>query len=255
MSNLDFPVVARRTYGIDAVEYVNSFFKDRARDAAYLRELNTRCAGEGVTNVLIMVDGEGELGTSDATRRALAIRNHEKWIDCAATLGCRAIRVNAGGDGPPEALAERVADSLVRLAAYGEASGMNVIVENHGGWSSDGSWLAGVMRRASHPRVGTLPDFGNFNLGGGKTYDRYRGVAEMMPFAKAVSAKSHAFDAAGNETGTDYVRMMGIVLAAGYRGRVGIEYEGDAHTEHDGIMLTKALLERVRYDLATRREE
>ncbi len=252
MTNLDFPVVARRTYGIDAVEYVNSFFKDKARDAGYLKELSGRCAGEGVTSVLIMVDGEGELGASDDARRLAAVKNHEKWIDCAATLGCTSIRVNAGGDGGPEELAARAADSLVRLADYGASVRMNVIVENHGGWSSNGAWLAGVMRRANHPRVGTLPDFGNFNLGGGRTYDRYVGVAEMMPFAKAVSAKSHAFDASGAETGTDYFKMMDIVLAAGYRGRVGIEYEGDAHSEHDGILLTKALLERVRSEIASK---
>jgi hypothetical protein len=128
-----------------------------------------------------------------------------------------------------------------------------VIVENHGGLSSDGSWLAGVMRDAAHPRLGTLPDFGNFHLGDGKWYDRYRGVEELMPFAKAVSAKSHAFDAEGIETGTDYRRMLRSVVGAGYRGHIGIEFEGDGIPEREGILATKRLLERVRDEIAAER--
>lgn len=255
MTNLDFPVRARREFGIGAVEYVNSFMKDRARDAGYLKELMTRCDGEGVRSLLIMCDGEGDLGHEDTAARLKAIQNHEKWLDCAAVLGCHSIRVNAGGRGTRKDVAQRAADSLVRLATYADGSRLNVIVENHGGYSSDGSWLAGVMKIANHPRVGTLPDFGNFALGDNKSYDRYLGVEEMMPFAKAVSAKSHAFNANGDETSTNYTRMMGIVLAAGYRGFVGIEYEGDRHSEDDGVRLTKSLLERVREDLGSRREE
>jgi sugar phosphate isomerase/epimerase len=101
-----------------------------------------------------------------------------------------------------------------------------------------------------HPRCGTLPDFGNFQVAEGEWYDRYQGVEELMPFAKAVSAKSHAFDDQGNERDTDYARMMRIVLDAGYRGWVGIEYEGDEVGEPEGIRATKTLLERVRGELA-----
>jgi sugar phosphate isomerase/epimerase len=132
------------------------------------------------------------------------------------------------------------------LAEIAEPYGLNVIVENHGGLSSNGKWLAGVMQRADHPRVGTLPDFGNFNLGGGKTYDRYQGVEELMPWAKAVSAKSHEFDAEGNELRTDYTRMLGIVKDAGYRGFIGVEFEGGGGPELEGIRLTRDLLRRVR---------
>ncbi len=125
-----------------------------------------------------------------------------------------------------------------------------MLVENHGGLSSNGAWLSEVIRAVDLPNCGTLPDFGNFQIRKGKTYDRYKGVAELMPFAKAVSAKSHDFDDAGNETHTDYRRMMTIVLNAGYRGTVGIEYEGKRLSEREGILATKRLLERVRADLA-----
>jgi L-ribulose-5-phosphate 3-epimerase len=250
MTNLDFPAVARREFDIGICEYVNSFFKEEARNEAYLKELQARCRDAGVTSRLIMIDGEGELAHADETERRNAISSHHRWIDCAATLGCMAIRVNAAGSGDPAQMQKRAADSLVQLAEYGSDRRIAVIVENHGGLSSNGEWLAGVMRLANDPRVGTLPDFGNFDLGGGRSYDRYRGVEELMPFAKAVSAKSHEFDGQGNEVHTDYRRMLRIVTAAGYHGPLGIEYEGEKHTEHEGIRLTKALLEGVRAELA-----
>lgn len=251
---LDFPLHARREFGLDAVEYVNQFFADKARDDAWLGELDRRCADVGVTSLLIMVDGEGELAAPDEAQRMDAVRAHEKWIDAAARLGCHAIRVNAGGGVDREEASRHAADSLVRLADRASVADLSILVENHGGMSSDGAWLAGVMRRAGHPRVGTLPDFGNFRIGasaGGNDewYDRYRGVEELMPYAQAVSAKSHDFDADGNEAHTDYRRMLRIVRDAGYRGHVGIEYEGSSMSEADGIRATLALLRRVDAEL------
>lgn len=249
LSHLDFIKAARRDYGIGAVEYVSVFFKDKAEDKAFLREMNTRCEGEGVKNLLIMCDHEGRLGDPDAAARTEAIKNHHRWIHAAKTLGCHSIRVNAASEGDRDEQARLAADGLRRLTEYGDAHGINVIVENHGGLSSTGAWLAEVMRRVDHPRCGTLPDFGNFQVSPGEWYDRYKGVEEMMPFAKAVSAKSHEFDEQGNETGTDYRRMLRIVRDAGYRGFIGIEYEGEKHPEPEGIRLTKALLERVREEM------
>ncbi|HVR36416.1 MAG TPA: sugar phosphate isomerase/epimerase family protein [Methylomirabilota bacterium] len=252
LTNLDFPRVAKREFGIDAIEYVNQFFMDKARDEAYLRDLKGRCDGEGVRSLLIMCDGEGNLGDPDAARRTRAVENHYKWVDAAKFLGCHSIRVNAatGDTGSFEEQQKRAADGLRRLSGYGVVAGLNVIVENHGGLSSNGEWLAGVMRLVALPNCGTLPDFGNFRIGAGEMYDRYKGVREMMPYAKAVSAKSNDFDAAGNETQTDFYRMMRIVLDAGYRGYVGIEYEGSRLGEYEGIRATKLLLERVREALA-----
>ena len=249
ITNLDFPVWAA-THGFEGVEYVNSFFRERAKDRGYLGELKRRCAGAGVRSLLIMCDGEGALGDPDEAARNCAVENHLRWLDAARFLGCHAIRVNAASAGSWEEQRGRAADGLRRLAEHGEERGLDVIVENHGGLSSNGAWLAEVMRAVDHPRIGTLPDFGNFRLADGSWYDRYRGVAELMPFARAVSAKSHAFGPDGEETGTDYARMMRIVLDAGYRGFVGVEYEGSEHSEEEGIRLTRALLLRLREELA-----
>ncbi len=246
MSNLDFPVVTRTDYGLDGVEYVNSFFKDKAGDRQYLTDLKQRADDNGVRSLLIMCDGEGALGDPDTAARLQAVENHYRWVDAAQYLGCHSIRVNAQSSGSPEEQRDLAADGLRRLTEFAATRDMNVIVENHGGLSSNGGWLASVMRTVDHPRCGTLPDFGNFRIGEDQWYDRYQGVTELMPYAKAVSAKSHDFDDQGNETETDYLRMMRIVLDAGYRGYVGIEYEGDRLSEPDGIRATLALLERTR---------
>jgi sugar phosphate isomerase/epimerase len=248
LDHLDFARTARRDFGIEAVEYVNTFFKDRAGDAAYLKEMNTRAAGEGVTQWLIMCDGEGLLGDPDETLRIRAVENHRKWVEAARTLGCVTIRVNAASAGSFEEQQKLAADGLRRLTAIGASMDINVVVENHGGLSSNGQWLAGVMKMVGHPRCGTLPDFGNFY-----EYDRYQGVADLMPFAKAVSAKTHDFDAAGNDTNKDYRRLMKTVVDAGYHNWVGIEYEGEKLPEREGILKTKQLLERVRDELTRTR--
>jgi L-ribulose-5-phosphate 3-epimerase len=246
---LDFALITRQNFGIEAVEYVNTFYMDKARDAAYLRELKQRADDAGVESLLIMCDREGNLGDPDAARRTQAVENHHKWVEAAKALGCHSIRVNAGSAGSYEEQIRLAADGLRRLAEFADGHGLNVLVENHGGLSSNGAWLAAVMRAAGHPRVGTLPDFGNFRISPTESYDRYLGVEELMPFAKAISAKSNEFDERGDETGTDYRRMMRIVLDAGYRGWVGVEYEGDRLSEADGILATKRLLERLRDEL------
>ncbi len=196
--------------------------------------------------LLIMIDGEGNLGDPDNAKRKTAVENHHKWAEAAKTLGCHSIRVNAGSSGTYEDQMKLAADGLRSLSEFAAKLGLNVIVENHGGLSSNGEWLAGVMKLVNLKNCGTLPDFGNFRIKDGEMYDRYKGVTELMPFAKAVSAKSHDFDDKGNEIHTDYFKMMKIVLAAGYSGYVGIEYEGSKLDEFAGIRATKALLERVR---------
>lgn len=246
LDHLDFARVAREEFGLGGIEYVNSFFRDKARDAAYLAEMNRRAADHGVTQLLIMCDGEGNLGDADAAKRTEAVENHRKWVEAARALGCRTIRVNAASQGTFEEQQRLAADGLRRLCELADPQGINVIVENHGGLSSNGQWLAGVMRLVDHPRCGTLPDFGNFY-----EYDRYQGTADLMPFAKAVSAKSHDFDADGNETTKDYRRLLRTVRDAGYRDWVGIEYEGQRLPEREGIRQTLRLLERVRDELSS----
>jgi L-ribulose-5-phosphate 3-epimerase len=246
LDNLEFPALAKNEFGIEAVEYVNQFFKDKAKDAKYLDELNNRARDAGVTNVLIMIDGEGSLGDPDESKRTEAVENHYKWVEAAKTLGCHSIRVNAHSEGSYDEQMKLAADGLGRLNEFGANHGIGVIVENHGGLSSNGAWLSGVMKMVGHENCGTLPDFGNFRVSDDEEYDRYKGVKELMPFAKGVSAKSHEFDAQGNEVRTDYDKMIKIVLDAGYRGYIGIEWEGDQPGEMEGIRLTQRLLERVR---------
>lgn len=246
LDHLDFAKVAREEFGLDAVEYVNTFFKDKSTDAAYLAEMNRRAKDHGVYQHLIMIDVEGRLGDPDATLRQKAVENHRKWVDAAATLGCRTIRVNAESEGSYDEQQRLAADGLRRLTEYGATRNINVIVENHGGLSSNGAWLAGVMKLVDHPRCGTLPDFGNF-----EGYDAYQGVSELMPWAKAVSAKTFDFTEQGEETRLDYRRFMKIVLDADFRGWVGIEYEGNRLPEREGIARTKALLEKIRREMAS----
>lgn len=241
MDHLDFAKTAKRDFGIEAVEYVNQFWKDKAKDEKYLAEMKKRAADEGVKSVLIMIDGEGALGDADEAKRKQAVENHYKWVEAAKYLGCHSIRVNAASSGSYEEQLKRATDGLRRLSEFAAKHDLNVIVENHGGLSSNGKWLASVIKAVELKNCGTLPDFGNFG-----DYDRYQGVKELMPYAKGVSAKSHDFDDEGNETHTDYYKMLDIVLDAGYHGYVGIEYEGSKLSEPEGVRATKKLLERVR---------
>ncbi|MDB6112190.1 MAG: Xylose isomerase domain protein barrel [Pedosphaera sp.] len=250
LPHLDFPQAARRDYGIDVIELVNTFFKDKARDQGYLTDFKKRADDLGVQVLLIMCDHEGALGDVDETKRTQAVENHYKWVEAAQFLGCHSIRVNAQSSGSADEQRSLVADGLGRLAEFAAKAGLNVLVENHGGLSSDGAWLVSVIKQVGLPNCGTLPDFGNFKLADGAEYDRYQGVTETMPFAKAVSAKAQEFDASGNEVRIDYRRMMQIVLEAGYHGYVGIEYSGDKLNEPEGILATKKLLETVRDELS-----
>ena len=251
LDNLDFARTAREEFGIGAVEYVNQFFMDQATNQSYLKKMKRRADEAGVNSLLIMCDGEGALGHPDASERAQAVENHHKWVDAAKFLGCHSIRVNAStdGEGSYEEQMKRAADGLRQLTEYAAPKDINVIVENHGGLSSNGDWLAGVMETVDHSHCGTLPDFGNFTIREGETYDRYKGVRQLMPHAKGVSAKTFAFNEEGFETTIDYPRIMRIVLEAGYHGHVGIEYEGDGLDEYEGIRASKTLLERTRTQL------
>ena len=254
IDNLDFPIIAKEEFGISGVEYVNQFFKDKAKDGKYLSELRKRCADNEVKSLLIMVDGEGQLGDADNKKRTEAVENHYRWVAAAKFLGCHSIRVNAGSSGGYQEQVELAADGLRRVSEYAAPVGINVIVENHGGYSSNGQWLAQVIRKVGMDNCGTLPDFGNFRIktdeqGREVWYDRYLGVAALMPFAKAVSAKSHDFDENGNEKKTDFMKMLQIVMDAGYHGYIGIEYEGGGLDEYEGIRATKRLLEKCREQL------
>jgi len=260
LDHLDFPARAKRDFGISAVEYVNSFFgggkmtfQEAGKNTAYLNELLKRSKDAGIVNHLLMVDDEGPLATTDDKARLAAVENHKKWIEAAKVLGCTTVRVNLLGEGSDEQKKASSVDSLGRLGEFAGTMKLNIIVENHGGVTSNGAWLASVVKQVARPNVGTLPDFGNFCLSEpwGSTqdrcdqmYDRYKGVEELLPYAKGVSAKTYDFDANGEQPLMDYKRLISLVKASGYKGYIGIEFEGNTQPEEEGVRKTKALLER-----------
>lgn len=247
---LDFPAFAMNNYAIDAVEYVNQFFMDKAEDRVWLTDLRLRCDDIGVRSLLIMCDAEGNLGDADDAARTLAVENHYKWVEAAEFLGCHSIRVNAGSSGTWEEQRELATDGLRRLSEFAADYQLNVIVENHGGLSSNGQWLTEVITGVGLDNCGTLPDFGNFRISETAEYDRYQGVRELMPFARGVSAKCYEFDADGNTVRIDFPRMLRVVLDAGYRGYIGIEWEGTEPEDIEGVRLARDLLVRLRDELA-----
>jgi len=240
LDNLDFPAYTKEKFDIHAVEYVNQFFK--SAEKSYIKELLKRTQDIDVKNVLIMVDSEGNLGEMEEAKRKQSVENHYKWVEAAHILGCHSIRVNAGGAGTEEEVAYSATRSLRELSQFAADYGINVIVENHGGFSSRASWLASVIRNTGMVNCGVLPDFGNFRVSKTENYDLYLGMHELMPLAKGVSAKSHDFDEEGNETAKDFYRILKIVKDAGFRGYIGIEYEGGKLTQDEGILATKKLL-------------
>lgn len=250
MDHLDFAAKSR-SFGFEGVEYVNGFFKDKANDMSYLKEMKSRANAEGQENVLIMIDGEGVMADPDNKKRLQAIENHYKWVEAAHFLGCHSIRVNlAGGIDKTEAVKASV-DSLTKLSDFSKGSGINILVENHGGFSSNGEWMSDVFSQIKNENCGTLPDFGNFCITKDKDrkcldeYDRYKGMQELLPYAKAVSAKSYNFNEKGDDALIDYYKIMKLVKDSGYKGFVGVEYEGTVMSEDKGIELTRDLLIRV----------
>ena len=259
IDNLDFARIAREKFDIGIVEYVNQFFINKAKNKKYLSEMLNISNDNGIVNNLIMIDSEGNLGDTNNRRRNKAINNHKKWIEAAKFLGCSHIRVNAAGDGSEQEVSKNASESLAALGEFSVDYDINVIVENHGGYSSNAKWLVEVIKNAGLKNVGTLPDFGNFCIrstpkdlsdwgattsGCAEEYDRYLGVEELLPYALSVSAKRNDFDSDGNCIETDFSRMVNIIKNSDYRGYISIEYEGSNYSEEEGIRLTKSLLER-----------
>ncbi|MGB6220098.1 TIM barrel protein [Haloferula sp.] len=280
LDNLDWPEFTKNQFDIYALEWVNQFFAEKSdhlglqpKGGDYLAQMKQRCDDNGMKSLLIMCDGVGQIGDPDPAKRKATVEGHLTWLDAAKQLGCHSIRVNSGSDAklPPEEQAKLCTDGLRSLSEHAAKLDLNVIVENHGGLSSHGAWLAGVLKAVEMVNCGSLPDFGNFYVvkkhGNaeqyekqkalytgvddltedevGLGYDRYRGFRDLMPYAKGVSAKSHDFLKGGEEAHTDFGTMMQIIQEAGYMGYIGIEYEGEKLNEVEGIMKTKALLEKV----------
>lgn len=285
MTMLDFPQRAVNEFGINTLEYVSGFFNNKHLDPVFMKELKSICNDLGAKNHLIMVDAENIASLDTATRKK-AVEGHYSWIDAAKYLECSAIRINLGDtmaaltgkaeEGTPEEVAKAAADGYNSLLEYAEKAQIHVIVENHFGYSTDPDWLIGILSQVPSSYKGLLPDFGNFCLERSKPagadlkslintsclreYDRYEGVKKMMPYSKGVSAKTHRFDAEGNDLDTDFFKMFELIKASGWSGGyVGIEYEGglmrdlggdQSYLPNDqGILATKKLLEKVLAEL------
>ena len=246
-------------WGFEGLEYVSQLYNKELQPTNYGPEAMANFVAKslaesekyGMQNLLIMIDGQGNLATTDTAERQAAVENHYKWVDAAAALGCHSVRVNLAGSNDPEVWIPAATDGLSKLAIYAATKNINVIVENHGGLSSNAGLLVQVMEAVNMDNAGTLPDFGNFCIAAewgasGRTcseeYDRYKGIEEMMPYAKAVSAKSNDFGPDGQEIHSDYPRIMKLVKDAGYNGFVGVEYEGSILSEEAGIIATRDLL-------------
>ena len=254
-----------KNWGFTGLEYVSQLYNPELSDAGYSEEAmaafveksNAEAKKHGMQNVLIMIDGQGNLAVNDEAERNETVEKHKRWVDAAAAMGCHAIRVNLNGSHDPEEWKMNSVDGLTKLATYAKEKNINVIVENHGGLSSNGAMHAEVMKMVNMDNCGTLPDFGNFCITRKPdsracelAYDKYKGVKELMPYAKAVSAKSNNFDANGNEIDIDYVKMLQMVKDHGYKGFIGVEYEGDVLNEEDGIIATRDLLLKVAKELS-----
>lgn len=251
---VNFASIAMETYGIDAVEYVNGLYPDKASDEAFWNSMKKRSSDAGVKNLVLMVDDEGDLGAASEKERLKSVENHYKWVHVAKLLGCPTMRVNAFGDADREIYRMSIMDGMARLADYASKSGINIVIENHGLFSSDAALIAGIIKEVNKANFGTFPDFGNWCLSAkwgttqgdcDKVYDRYQGVSELLPYAKAVSAKSYNFNEEGEDTKIDYYKMMKIVKESDYNGYIGIEYEGMEKSEHEGILITKELMKKA----------
>ncbi|MGC1515933.1 MAG: sugar phosphate isomerase/epimerase family protein [Maribacter sp.] len=253
-----------KNWGFKGLEYVSQLYNPELSSANYSAEAmanfvvksNSEAEKHGMKNVLIMIDGQGNLAVNDESERNETVEKHKKWVDVAAAMGCHSIRVNLNGSNDPEEWKANSIDGLTKLATYAQGKNINILVENHGGLSSNGALHAEVMKAVAMENCGTLPDFGNFCIERKpdsrecvKEYDKYKGVTELMPYAKAVSAKSNNFNEAGYDTGIDYVKMLNIVKEAGYTGFIGVEFEGTEISEEAGIIATRDLLLKASQEL------
>lgn len=250
----DFASISKENFGINAIELVNQFYVDKVKDEKFWNQMKNQADDIGVRSLLIMVDDEGELGNADRSARIHAVENHYKWVNAAKLLDCHSIRVNAFGDKDEVTFQKSLTDGISRLAEYAGKEGINIIIENHGLFSSNAKMMTEVVKAVNKKNVGTFPDFGNWCLSAkwGSTqikcdeqYDIYDGVSEMLPYAKAVSAKSYNFNEQGDHDKIDYYQLLGLVKASSYDGYIGIEYEGSNLSEMEGIKATKALMEKV----------
>jgi sugar phosphate isomerase/epimerase len=250
---LDMPRILRDVLKINGLEYVNTFFENPTIE--YLRKLKRNCEDYGMTSVLVMVDDEGNTASLDKAERMQAAVAHRKWIDIAHYLGCHAIRCNLRG-GPKEwqqdkDVAKRGAEVFLDILEYAKGSGLNVLIENHGGASSDPDVLLELMRLVNHPKFGMLVDTGNWNPG----VDRYEATRKLIRYGKGMSVKGTW--GPNKRADFDMEKLLQVCIDGGYHGWWGIEVgwrrpEGVQATpdeiwenEIKSVLGAKAVVERV----------
>jgi L-ribulose-5-phosphate 3-epimerase len=263
---LDLPRIVRTEFDINGIELVNQFFENPMM--RYLRELKANAAKFGVTFVLIMVDGEGDMIAPDKNERMQAAIAHRKWVDIAHYLGCHAIRCNLGGSTRDTSwktdkdMVSRATESCGNLLEYAKGADLNVVLENHGGASSDADIMVSLMKAINHPNIGTLPDFGNVNPGD----DHADVLRKIAPYAKGISVKASWRPDGTHNPAWDLEKMIRICQEAGYHGFWGIESSFGAgrrkpaegapapppeppeviwENELKGVRLTKTVLDRL----------
>ena len=237
LSTLDYPKFAVENFGINALEYFNGFFEDRSGDQKYFNELRQRCDDLGVENQLMLCRNKRAIDDADSSIRAAAAKDYLPWLEASHTLGCHSIRVDCRSVGDADEVLKQAVDGLHRICDLAKPYGIDIIVENHGNHSSNGKWLASLMRQANRENLGTLPDFGNFH-----EYDRYKGVRETLPWARVVCAKIHEFTPEGQAANTDFLKMIRIIKDSGYEGYIAIEYEGEKPSPVEGVRLAQQLI-------------
>lgn len=247
----DFPATAKHKYGFNAIDFVNTFYFGKNEN--YFKELKKRCLDNEVESLLIMIDEEGMIAHNDEKKRIEAVENHKKWFYNAAILDCHSVRVNLHGIGTKEEQKENSLESLLQLCDFAKNLNLNVIIENHGGISSEPNWLLEIIKLTNKSNLGIMVDFDNFKYSETKiwdgefTYDRYEGVELLMPYAKSVSAKSYSFNADEEEETIDYKRMLEIIKKSNFNNHISVEFEGkweNSFSEKEGIIATKKLLEK-----------
>lgn len=236
---LNYPKFAVEKTKIKALEYYNGFFEDKVASKAFLGELKKRCVDLGVHNQLMLCRSNAALDAADPKKRKEAAAELARWGEFAAELGCHSIRVDCRSKGDREEVKKQAVDGLNQLCDLLKPMKMDAIVENHGNWSSKGDWVKEVMEQVKRDNCGTLPDFGNF-----RGYDKYQGVKDMLPWARAICAKVHKINPDGEAADTDFERMLKVVKDGGFKGFIGIEFEGGTDPVA-GILGTKKLIERT----------
>ncbi len=241
---LDFPKTVVKGTGIKALEYFNGHIEDKIKDTAFFKQLRKRSDDLGAVNTMMLCRSKNAVDSPDAKIRKLAIEGYRPWLEATRVLGGKYIRVDTRHKGEAEKQKGFAVAGLRSLCKVADEYEMGILVENHGNHSGNGAWLADVMKQVDLANCGTLPDFQNF-----KEYDPYQGVSEMMPWAKILCAKAKSFDDNGDEENIDFRKMLKIAKAAGFRGYIGIEFEGHGVDPVQGINATKKLIQKVMREL------